>query len=385
MNVFLSTVLIFVASLGRTRAADADAFDTAFDRRPGTICEANSANALGTKIANVDACTVQCLLNEKCTGFQFEQVKTKGKKRKNGKKRKVKMQNHCTIFTTTISGFDPVGNSNTACFLKSGVYPPPGNHYVLPDFTNGDQRGPCPAINTLANHGFINRNGKGVLMVDLLKALSEVYDIHEQTLINGPGVVGALAFGLTTLIPGRVAGSTAIEDHFLDLSNLFLRPGKLEHDASLARTDSFFCDNEKSLLANDARIDGLLAMAGDKSFLDRDDIAAYRRNRILDTKIFNNDTMSSTFPVILGMTIESMLLMIVGQDERLDRIDKKTLEQWLRNETIPDGYAPTAGLKYTVQGDRASEIMLEFGATIAAAVGEVVVEAKVEANSRCPT
>lgn len=35
-----------------------------------------------------------------------------------------------------------------------------GDHaFIAPNFTAGDQRGPCPGLNALANHGYIPRNG----------------------------------------------------------------------------------------------------------------------------------------------------------------------------------------------------------------------------------
>lgn len=35
-----------------------------------------------------------------------------------------------------------------------------GDHsFIPPDFSAGDQRGPCPGLNALANHGYIGRNG----------------------------------------------------------------------------------------------------------------------------------------------------------------------------------------------------------------------------------
>jgi hypothetical protein len=35
-----------------------------------------------------------------------------------------------------------------------------GEHaFQPPNFSNGDQRGPCPGLNVLANHGYIPRNG----------------------------------------------------------------------------------------------------------------------------------------------------------------------------------------------------------------------------------
>jgi hypothetical protein len=35
-----------------------------------------------------------------------------------------------------------------------------GDHaFQMPDYAAGDVRGPCPGLNTLANHGYLPRNG----------------------------------------------------------------------------------------------------------------------------------------------------------------------------------------------------------------------------------
>ena len=33
------------------------------------------------------------------------------------------------------------------------------NAWQAPDFAGGDQRGPCPGLNALANHGYLPHNG----------------------------------------------------------------------------------------------------------------------------------------------------------------------------------------------------------------------------------
>ena len=265
------------------------------------------------------------------------------------------------------------------------VFPPADNYYSLPDVDAGDVRGPCPAINLLANHGFINRSGKEVLMTDLIEGLAAVYDVTEEFLAEGP-VAGAIRNGLTTLVDGATPGSMVIADQLLDISHLDRRPGKLEHDASLVRTDDWFCDDEESKLANDDLIDALIAAGGEKSFLDRADLAAFQHERITDTVMFNNDPDSSTLPSIGGLSVQMVLIMIIGQDEVLDRIDKGRLEEFFRNERIPVDYRPNLALKYDprIPGDFAHEVRAEFTAGISESVMQDVPEGtKVPPNSRC--
>ncbi|KAJ5779131.1 hypothetical protein N7457_006851 [Penicillium paradoxum] len=50
-----------------------------------------------------------------------------------------------------------------------------GKHeFQPPNFENGDQRGPCPGLNALANHGYIPRSGV-VSFVHVIAAINKVY------------------------------------------------------------------------------------------------------------------------------------------------------------------------------------------------------------------
>lgn len=50
-----------------------------------------------------------------------------------------------------------------------------GEHeFIAPDFEAGDQRGPCPGLNALANHGYISRDGVTGL-VEVTTAINSVY------------------------------------------------------------------------------------------------------------------------------------------------------------------------------------------------------------------
>lgn len=48
------------------------------------------------------------------------------------------------------------------------------NKFIPPDFAAGDQRGPCPGLNALANHGYLPRNGVAG-MNDIIDATGSVY------------------------------------------------------------------------------------------------------------------------------------------------------------------------------------------------------------------
>lgn len=88
-----------------------------------------------------------------------------------------------------------------------------------------DLRGPCPMVNTLANHGFLPRDGRKVNMFNLLKGLDESVNLGEAA----------------TLLVGSVALTTGNLLWFnLDDLN---KHGIIEHDASLSRNDAAIGDN----------------------------------------------------------------------------------------------------------------------------------------------
>ncbi|RMZ73188.1 Chloroperoxidase [Pyrenophora seminiperda CCB06] len=89
----------------------------------------------------------------------------------------------------------------------------------------GDSRGPCPGLNTLANHGFLPHNGRNFTIDIMKKGLRDSLNFTDaltQVLFNAAITTnpeaGAQSFGLDTLSRHNI----------------------LEHDASLSRSDKFF-------------------------------------------------------------------------------------------------------------------------------------------------
>jgi hypothetical protein len=89
----------------------------------------------------------------------------------------------------------------------------------------GDVRSPCPALNSLANHGFLPHSGRGMTIPILLKGLSDGLNV-------GPDFT--IAIGSLALAAGkRQLGA-------FDLDELQQHNFPIEHDASLSRQDTFF-------------------------------------------------------------------------------------------------------------------------------------------------
>ncbi|KAK3116741.1 hypothetical protein LTR53_002574 [Teratosphaeriaceae sp. CCFEE 6253] len=90
----------------------------------------------------------------------------------------------------------------------------------------GDARGPCPGLNTLANHNYLPHDGKGITLPILTAAMKEGYNINSLD----ARILFSQAVRINVNYP-------AAND--FDLENLG-REGVLEHDYSLSQTDRYF-------------------------------------------------------------------------------------------------------------------------------------------------
>jgi len=114
---------------------------------------------------------------------------------------------------------------------------PSSNNYQAPNFANGDCRGPCPALNILANHGLLPRDGKGITHELLRRALIDVYGLSSA--------LGSLSFG-NFFVEKAFAKFANPATQTFSLCDLLLnihsndQPSKsagIEHYASLTRSD----------------------------------------------------------------------------------------------------------------------------------------------------
>ncbi|KAI1385833.1 Cloroperoxidase [Hypoxylon trugodes] len=91
-----------------------------------------------------------------------------------------------------------------------------------------DFRGPCPMLNTLANHGFLPRDGRNITKETTVNALASA--LHFNTSL------GTLMFEMA-IVANPEPNATFFTLDQLNVHNV------LEHDASLSRSDAFFGNN----------------------------------------------------------------------------------------------------------------------------------------------
>ncbi|KAI9465870.1 Cloroperoxidase [Lactarius psammicola] len=197
----------------------------------------------------------------------------------------------------------------------------------------GDVRSPCPALNTLANHGYLPRDGKQLTAPILIHALQEGYGLSTPLahfLVHGGifllGQKGA--FGLNDLA----------------------RHNRIEHDASLVHDDTKGRDEYAPISPSSNMVMNLLAQAEDGHVLTAEDVARARVERESQCPVLNNlhaEIARGEMAIALGL---------FGQEnaDHQEGVPLDMLREWLVDERLPEGWKPThtQGLLQTIRTAR---------------------------------
>ncbi|CZT08092.1 uncharacterized protein RCO7_09573 [Rhynchosporium graminicola] len=125
-----------------------------------------------------------------------------------------------------------------------------GKHvFLAPDFAAGDQRGPCPGLNAMANHGYLPHNGVGTHL-DFIRGTYDVFgmaaDLSGFLTVLGGAIDGD---GLTWSIggPSKANSGIAIGGLLGIPQGLSGSHNKYESDASPGRGDLYLKGNDFTL------------------------------------------------------------------------------------------------------------------------------------------
>ena len=122
--------------------------------------------------------------------------------------------------------------------------------FIPPNFEAGDQRGPCPGLNALANHGYLPHNGVADLQT-IIKATNEAYGMSLD-LGGFLAVYGTVFDGnpLSTSPGYSIGGPTDASQNILNGLGLLGTPSglsgshnKYESDVSATRADLYVTGN----------------------------------------------------------------------------------------------------------------------------------------------
>jgi len=181
-----------------------------------------------------------------------------------------------------------------------------------------DSRSCCPALNALANHGILPRDGRDIPYTVMSKTVRDVYNFS-------PSFSYFVPWFTANLLTRSYSRDT------FDLSDLNVHNG-IEHDASLLRHDIFH-QPDQSKPALDL-IDELLSSAtGPNNTITPHDLSVFSSKRRREARANNGQFTLSTFSKIFGSSNSSTLLTIFG-----GRVDDLTVV--LKEERLPDNWEP---------------------------------------------
>jgi len=229
---------------------------------------------------------------------------------------------------------------------KGNSCPLTGEYHAWCPPQPGDSRSPCPALNTLANHGYIARDGKNLGVLDLIRGLMAGYNL------SLPLSILLTVGGFILMRKIRRISLYDVREH-----------GRVEHDASLVHRDTppgekyAPIDIDQRLveeLLNDAKTgkEGSESPeAGEKRLLM--DSSAVARARVRREK--ESPRLS---PLFAEMARGEMAIVLgvfetkVGNDVG---VPVESLREWIGHERLPAGWKPThvEGLLNVVKRARA--------------------------------
>ncbi|WYZ43363.1 hypothetical protein EsH8_VI_001062 [Colletotrichum jinshuiense] len=178
-----------------------------------------------------------------------------------------------------------------------------------------DFRGPCPMMNTLANHGFLPHDGRNLTQENVVKGLQEGLNFNTS--------LGTLMFQMALIANPEPNATFFTLDH-LNAHNV------LEHDASLSRTDAFFGSNH---IFNQTIFDESRAY-WTKDILDADQLANSKVARQINSKAFNPDyTFTATVENFSLGEIAAPIIAFGDMDA--GTVNKTLVEYFFQNERLP--------------------------------------------------
>ncbi|KAK4099184.1 Cloroperoxidase, partial [Parathielavia hyrcaniae] len=178
-----------------------------------------------------------------------------------------------------------------------------------------DFRGPCPMMNTLANHGILPRDGTNITKEVVIKGMKQA--------LNFDAALATIMFDQAVIANPEPNATYFTLDH-LNRHNV------LEHDASLSRTDAFFGSNRvfNETIFNQTR------RYWPEPLITTAHMANAKIARQIDSKAFN-PTYRFTDTVEHFSLGEMAAPFIAFGDFEQATVNRTLVEYYFRNERLP--------------------------------------------------
>ncbi|KIJ98661.1 hypothetical protein K443DRAFT_680585 [Laccaria amethystina LaAM-08-1] len=215
--------------------------------------------------------------------------------------------------------------------------------YIPPK--EGDSRCSCPALNAMANHGILPRDGKNISFPEMNSTIRATYNFGPSFCFFVPNFAA------------RMLKKSYGKDRF-DLADLDFHNG-IEHDASLTREDIHFVKDQgkphlpfvrellDSASGKDKEGNVLLTLA---------DLSRYSSKRRAESRANNPEFSLDLFHKMFGSSNSSTLLTIFG-----GRVSD--LESILIDERLPEGWESRIRKPFglTIASFQPTVLKVEFG------------------------
>lgn len=200
-------------------------------------------------------------------------------------------------------------------------YQPPGPN---------DQRGPCPGLNTLANHGYLPRNGL-VTPYELMRGVWEGYSMSPELasllvfsafVMKGNLWTQKLSLGGGTLLS---PGGVGISDH-----------GFLEGDASVTRGDKVVGDQVHLNVTRLEKFKAEIAQFGDNGDITPEVCAASRERAYQDSRAENPSFDFNPLRMLVAYAESGFAMEVFRGAHR--RCTAETIDWFFAKERFPPGW-----------------------------------------------
>ncbi|KAJ7586037.1 Peroxidase, family 2-domain-containing protein [Mycena floridula] len=177
-----------------------------------------------------------------------------------------------------------------------------------------DLRSPCPAMNTMANHGYIPRDGRGLTAPIVVDASFEVFNFSPEIILP--------AMHLAFLSSAEVTAFT-LQD--------ITRYNVIEHDASLSRADFAVGDN---VHFNETIFQTLANSNPGVDYYNGTSAGLVMRERLQDS-VHINPKIINTKKEFFIRTLESGFYLSAMGDPKTGIAPKKFVQIFFRQERLP--------------------------------------------------
>ncbi|KAJ6560154.1 Cloroperoxidase [Mycena capillaripes] len=182
-----------------------------------------------------------------------------------------------------------------------------------------DVRSPCPGLNTLANHGYLPRDGRNFTIATLLDGALQAFNLDWQPILV------AAKFGLLTRADRGSFDKMSLDA--LDIHNI------IEHDASISRND--FADGTgDNVHFNETTFSVLANSNPRRDYYEPASAGDVQRIRLAHS-VATNPNVTNTRKEFLLRSRESALYLSILGDPLTGKAPKKFVDIFFREERLP--------------------------------------------------